>query len=384
MSKNIKIYYFLISIVGGIFATAMPLYYQNLNFSSYQIGMLIAVPSAAMLLQPLWGVLVDKFNLARIMGMIGIVVSAIVLSLLFFIENFYGVLLIVALYSLIKAPVWSSIDNIIITYCMNNNINYGPFRVFASIAWGTSLVIFLPFVLLFGFKSYFVINLLISIYVALVIKQLPNDIKLKNNANQEEASFLKGVYALVRNKQFMFITVYTMFFSTLFVSNLNYQAMYFEELGCSEVFIAFAMFISISPELILLPFVERISNRFNPLHMLMIVSIAYIIKYFGFALITSVPILLVLSAFHGIAMSFYIPIFIKLLKVSVPNNVSTTAITFNGFVAAITGIVTSIVIGTISGMFGTHYIFIIVALCQMAGLITLIIFNLSVPRIKFE
>ncbi len=383
MSKNIKIYYFLISIVGGIFATAMPLYYQELSYSSYQIGVLIAVPSAAMLLQPLWGVLVDKYNLARLMGILGIIVSALILALLFFVENFYGVIIIVALYSIIKAPVWSSIDNIIITYCMNHNINYGPLRVFSSIAWGASLIIFLPFALILGFKSFFIVNLFISIYIAYIINRLPNEIKLIKHHLDDDISFFNGLKSLFTNKQFIYITIYTLFFSTLFVSNLNYQAMYFEELGCSEAFIALAMFISISPELILLPFVERISNQHNPLHMLMVVSSVYILKYFAFAFITNIPALLVFSALHGIGMSFFIPVFIKLLKVSVPNTVSTTAITFNGFISAITGIITSIVIGIISGLWGIKYIFIVIAFCQVGGLITLVIFNQNVSRIKF-
>ncbi len=380
MSKNIRIYYFLVSIVGGIFATAMPMYYQELSFNSYQIGILIAIPSAAMLFQPLWGVLVDKYNKARELGIIGIIASGLILSSLFFIESYWGVVIVVGLYSFIKAPVWSSIDNIIITYCMNQGINYGPLRVFASIAWGASLLLFLPINLLFGFKSYFILNLFISLYIAYIILRLPKTIELNNNEHDlgENAQFKDGIKFLIKDKSYRFIVLYTLFFSTLFVTNLNYQAMYFEQLGQTQLFISVAMFISIMPELILLPFVERISNRVNPLKMLMVVSVAYIVKYIAFATITSIPALLIIAALHGIAMSFYIPIYIKLIKRSVPNNVSTTALTFNGFVSAITGIITSLVAGIISGVFGITSVFWLVAGLQSCGLIVLIIFNLKV------
>lgn len=377
MTKNIRIYYFLISIVGGIFSTAMPLYYQDLSFTSYQIGILIALPSMAMLFQPLWGVIVDKYNKARELGIIGIILSGLILSLLVFAQNFYQVLIIVGLYSFIKAPVWSSIDNIIITYCMNNNINYGPLRVFASIAWGTSLILFLPFNLLLGFKSYFIFNLLISIYVAYVILKLPKTIKLEHNEHDlgETASFTDGLKFLFKDKTFRYIVLFTLFFSTLFVTNLNYQALYFQELGQSQLFISVVMFISIMPELVLLPYVEKISNKYNPIKMLMVVSIAYIVKYISFGTFTFIPLLVIVAALHGIAMSFYIPIFIKLIKSSVPNNVSTTAITFNGFVSAIAGITTSLLAGYISGIYGTTSVFYLVAGFQICGLIILYLFN---------
>lgn len=377
MSKNIRIYYFLISIVGGVFSTAMPLYYQGLDFSSYQIGILIALPSAAMLFQPLWGVIVDRFKIARELGLIGIIASALILSTLFWATTFTQVVIIVAIYSFIKAPVWSSIDNIIITYCMNNKINYGPLRVFASIAWGASLLLFLPFNLLFGFESYFVLNLLISFYVAYVILKLPNTIELNDNKNDINGGtkFTDGLKFLGKDKTFHYIVLYTFFFSTLFVTNLNYQALYFESLGQSQLFISIAMFVSIMPELVLLPFVERISANVNPIKMLMVVSITYIIKYLCYATITNIPLLLIIAMLHGIAMSFYIPIFIKLIKRSVPNNVSTTAITLNGFVSAVTGIITSLVAGTISGMYGITSVFWLVAVLQICGLIVLIFFR---------
>lgn len=379
MSKNIRIYYFLVSIVGGIFSTAMPMYYEHLNFTSYQIGLLIAVPSAAMLLQPIWGMLVDRYNKARELGLIGIIVSGLVLSLLLFATNFSQVLVIVAVYSLIKAPVWSSIDNIIITYCMNNNLNYGPLRVFASIAWGASLILFLPLNLLFGFKSYFVLNLLISLYVAYIILKLPKTIKLDSNEHDlgDNAKFSDGIKFLIKDKTYRYIVLYTLFFSTLFVTNLNYQALYFQSLGQSQLFISVAMFISIMPELVLLPYVERVSKNVNPIKMLMIVSLAYILKYLIYATITYIPILLLAATLHGIAMSFYIPIFIKLIKSSVPNNVSTTAITFNGFTAAITGIITSIIAGSLSGLFGITSVFVFVGLLQLCGLIVLILFKFN-------
>lgn len=376
MTKNIRTYYFLISIVGGIFSTAMPLYYQELSFTSYQIGILIALPSMAMLFQPLWGVVVDKYNKARELGIIGIILSGAILSLLVFAQNFYQVLIIVGLYSFIKAPVWSSIDNIIITYCMNNNINYGPLRVFASVAWGTSLILFLPFNLLLGFKSYFIFNLLISIYVAYVILKLPKTIKLEHNEHDlgDTASFTDGLKFLFKDATFRYIILFTLFFSTLFVTNLNYQALYFQELGQSQLFISVVMFISIMPELLLLPYVEKISNSYNPVKMLMVVSFAYIIKYICFGMFTFIPLLVVVATLHGIAMSFYIPIFIKLIKSSVPNNVSTTAITFNGFVSAITGITTSLLAGYISGTYGTASVFYLVAGFQICGLIILYLF----------
>ncbi len=382
MRTNIKLYYFFISIIGGIFSSAMPLYYESLAYSSMQIGILIALPSVAMLLQPIWGIIVDKFEKPREVAIIGISISALILALLLFTTNFYFVFAIILLYCIIKAPVWSSVDNIIITYCMNNNINYGPLRVFASAAWGSSLLLFVPFVLLFGFKSFFIINLFISMFIVYIVLKLPTNIKLHTTEAKETTSFAAGIHELKRDREFMYITLFTLFFSALFVTNLNYQALYLEELGASELLISLAMFFSILPELILLPLGERIAKRINPLTMLQFVTVCYIIKFIVYANITTITILIAFSALHGIAMSFYIPIFIKLIKASVPNNVSTTAITINGFVAAITGIIISIIAGYIASLFGTPSVFCLTTIMQSLAFIVLVFFKRYNRQIK--
>ncbi len=361
MQKNIRLYYFLVSVVGGVFATAMPIYYQSLNFSSYQIGILISLPSVAMMFQPVWGMIVDRFQIAKQIGMFGIICSSLILALLLFVNSFWGVFFIVGVYAFIKSPVWSSIDNIIITYCMNNNIGYGPLRVFASIAWGSSLLIFLPFILIFGFKSYFLINIVVCICAAYIIFKLPHTTALTDNKTNlaDDASFSEGLKYLATNKQFYFLIAFTFFFSSMFVTNLNYQALYFEQLGQSSLFISTAMFLSILPEFIILPFVERLSGRTNPLLLLLFVTICYIVKFTGFALVSDVHMLLALTLLHGIGISFYIPIFVKLLKSSVPNNVSTTALTINGFMAAVSGTITSLLAGYIHGSIGIRGVFLL-------------------------
>ncbi len=378
MKQNIKIYYFLVSVIGGVFATAMPIYYTNLHFTSIQIGILIAIPSAAMLMQPFWGILVDKYNIARELGILGIVISSFILLPLAFTTKFSQVVVIVSLYAFIKTPVWSSIDNIIITYCMNNNINYGPLRVYASIAWGASLILFLPFNLVLGFKSYFVINTLVSIYLGLIISKLPKNIKLNDNPHgHDKDTIFDGIKFLLTDSTYKYLILYTLFLSTLFVTNLNYQALYFKELGQSQLFISVAMFLSIFPELFILPYVERISHKYNPIHLLLFVSGAYVMKYMIYAISTNITILLLAAMLHGVAMSFYIPTYIKLIKASVPNNISTTALTFNGFIAACAGISISLIAGIVSQKFGINYVFFVVAIAQACGFIVLLFFKFS-------
>lgn len=380
MKNNMRIYYFLSSILGGFFSVAMPLYYDSLQFNSVQVGVIIALPSVVMLLQPLWGVIVDKYEKPKEVAILGLTFSSLFLLNLLFFTDFYAICLIIFCFSLFKAPVWLTVDNIIITYCMNNNLKYGPLRVFASIAWGSSLLIMYPFILLGGFKIFFVINLILSIILGIIIYQFPAKVKLNNDTDKKENTFKEGIKVLLTTKEFYFLTGFTLFFSTIFVTNLNYQALYFEELNYSSLFIAFAMFISIVPELFIMPLIEKITFKRSSIFWLILVCILYIFKYMAMIVINNIYLVLLFISLHGVAMSIYIPVFIKFLKKIVPNNVSTVAITINGFVAAISGITMSLVAGIVRETYNITSVFKIDVLMMGISIIVLLNFGIYLKK----
>lgn len=374
-NSSFKIYYLLIAAVNGVFGMAMPLYYDSLNFTYIQATLLMTIPSIVMLFQPISGIIVDRFERPKEIAIVGVLGSSFMLSLLVFVDNYHMMVIIIFLYALIRMPVWSTVDNIIVTYCINNNLKYGVLRVFASIAWGSSLLIFYPLIYFKGFKAYFIAALLVGIVVAIIISRFPSETKLKEQGNVEEKTFFQGLVLLIKSKNFHYIIIYSMFFSAMFVTNLTYQGAYLQELGASGLVIAVITFLGIFPEFIILPSVEKYLHKRDSIFWLMFVTIMYFARFIVMWKFPSIITLAVVSTFHGIAMSFYIPVFIKHLKVSVPNNVSTTAITITGFTAAVSGITMNVLAGLARTAYGISEIYLISAISMVFAFIVLCMYR---------
>lgn len=369
-----KFYYLLIATINGVYAMAMPLYYDTLSYSTVQVGILISLPSVVMLLQPFWGIIVDKFQKPKLIAITGLLGSSFVLLNLMWAKSFHTVFFIVFIYSFIRMPVWSTVDNIIVTYCMNNQRSYGTIRVFASIAWGCSLLVFFPIVSIFGFKSYFIVALIVSIVLSVLIYNFPSELSLIDKQDTKEIEFSHSLKILLQDRGFHYIVLFTLFFSAMFTSNLVYQNLYLEELGATAFVIAAITFVGIIPEFFILPLIERYIYKLNNIVWMMIVVVIFFVRFIGLAFFASIPSIAVIALLHGIGMSFYIPVFIKHLKNAVPNQVSTTAITINGFMAAISGIFMSILAGYLRGVYGIGAVYFINSLAMILAFLVLILY----------
>ncbi len=369
-----RIYYLIIATLNGVFSMALPLYYDTLNYTPLQVGLLISLPSFMMLLQPMWGVIVDKYKKPKIIAIIGLMTSSTILLSLAFVTNYYLVFLIILSYSFVRMPVWSTVDNIIVTYCMNNQKSYGTIRVFASIAWGSSLLIMFPIINIFGFRSYFIISFIGASILSLMIAKFPSNLTLDND---EHASldFNAGIKVIKSQKEFHYIVIYTLFFSAMFATNLVYQNMYLQELGASAFLISLITFLGIVPEFVILPLIEKHLYKLRPVTWLMINTAIFLIRFLVIAFFPSIINIAIVATFHGIAMSVYIPVFIRLLKSTVPSSVSTTAITINSFMAAISGIIMSLLAGYLRGHFGISSIYFINAIAMVIALYVLYLYR---------
>src|SRR5690606_12080279 len=59
--RNFFLFYFFIYAAHAIYNTFLPLYFDDIGFSSVQIGTILSLgPFIAMLAQPIWGALSDR------------------------------------------------------------------------------------------------------------------------------------------------------------------------------------------------------------------------------------------------------------------------------------------------------------------------------------
>ena len=123
-----KLMYFFIWGAMGVFIPYRPLYFESINFSKLQIGILSMIPNlSSFICAPVFSFMGDKYDKHyEIMIFSLVLVNIFTFSLLAF-ESYYYVLLIVIIASFFGSPIAPEIDSISMN-ALTDKTDYGSLR----------------------------------------------------------------------------------------------------------------------------------------------------------------------------------------------------------------------------------------------------------------
>ena len=129
--------YFLLFSALGILSPFVPVFFGIKQlYSASQIGLLLSIQSAALVIfSPLWGLATDRCGSLSIVLVCCLLVSQLLTFCLYFSPNYVVTLVIVILSSVIKAPVTSLLDTMVVG-SLPDKSKYGDVRLWGAAGFG--------------------------------------------------------------------------------------------------------------------------------------------------------------------------------------------------------------------------------------------------------
>ncbi len=137
-----KIFYFCWFGALGTYLPFIGLFYRERGLGLEQIGVLVALPGLLQLVSaPLWGLLADALRVGRLLLPLAIAGTLLPVLLIGTRADFGALVLLVALKSLMSAPVIPLADSATIRLLGSSRERYGAQRLWGSVGWGISTVV---------------------------------------------------------------------------------------------------------------------------------------------------------------------------------------------------------------------------------------------------
>lgn len=137
----IRLLYLAYYIATGIIEPFMPIYFSSLGYGGQIIGILGSItPITTFVVGPLWGILSDRSGNPFSILYITILVSVVCQSLIGISEDFYTVVVVVALRSVFIAPVKSLIDSLVLQQ-LGDRSEYGKMKLWSILGSGISTLL---------------------------------------------------------------------------------------------------------------------------------------------------------------------------------------------------------------------------------------------------
>lgn len=369
---NYKIYFFSYFLAQGAYLPLYPIYLKNVaQISEGLTGTILSInPLISILLQPLWGILNERFNLNKRLLFISIAainVASVIILLshqitprITFATTYTFIVLFSSLYGIFACSITPLHDSIALKYVKKYGYQYGDVRIFGSIGYALGAFLSGQLVSLWGYNALIILCSLfygISLFSLLRMKQVR--VVMERDPVNKESNFK----VLFKNKSFVVFLLFIAFSHGVLSPSGNFLFLYLEKSGGGEDIVGLGTSLIVVIEIIVMLAVLKVNKRFSDLTLLMWAIILQIPVLITFILTDNIYVLLTVFIFRGASNGLLIPVMVSLISSIVhPKQLSLGLSVYSALSVGLTGFIVSATGGFIIERFSYGVFFFLMLL----------------------
>ncbi len=303
----------------GIFIPFINVYYLDLGFTGQQVGLiatlsplmmvLFAAPLAALADRRRWRVRILQGALTGVM---------VTIFLLGFPRTFAAIAILATLMAFFFSPVLSIGDSLVARMAARHNLNYGSMRLWGSIGFASSAVLFGALWQQVGFQAMFVVGSLAFIAMIWIAGQ-------QEEGPEMAAQERKPISDLLRDTGMVIILAASFLVGIALGLSIAFESIYMNYLGGGELMIGMLSGFSAFSELPTMRYGNVIVQRVRGPKALLLSYGLMGSAYLGYVFIRAPWALLLLAAVKGLGFGLFFTTTVRLVNERAPAEWSATA-----------------------------------------------------------
>ncbi|MCB0033284.1 MAG: MFS transporter [Anaerolineales bacterium] len=306
----------------GVFVPFINVYFVEIGLTGREVGLLAAlVPLMTLLFNPLASSLADRLN-ARVAilryALIGTIIA-------FFLLGFPGattftlLLPLMLFQALTSSPIISLADTTIARMSKRHNLNYGNLRLWGSLSFAATTILFGFVWQQFPYRWMFVVTGLFLLPVIFITGQLENGTGQKRPTTAPTTTRLLGIPGITAVLLASFLTGIGLGFT------FTFDGIYMSQLGGNGLFVGLMFGVAAFAELPSMQFSQALGQRYQERNVLLAGLVLLIIAMIGYVLAPSPSILLIFAAVRGAGFGLFLVSTIRMIDALAPEQWSSTA-----------------------------------------------------------
>ncbi|MRH44271.1 MFS transporter [Aquibacillus halophilus] len=354
-----------------VIVSFLPLFLQFKGLNGTQIGWVLAIgPMAAIISQPFWGYMSDKYQTVKRIIMICLIGVLLFSTIFFQMDSLTTILIMGASLFFFAAPVGALGDSLSQRRADALGKSFGGIRMWGSIGFATSSLLVGEILSVVGIK-HILWPYLFFATLALLVTFILKDVKVETKPIQ-----FSDVKVLLKNKPFIIFLFFIMFLTITHRANDSFIGIYIASLGGSESIIGLSWFIGVTSEALVFAFAAFWFRKFHPLIFIIAAGLLYSFRWFSYSIIDDPSIVVAFQVLHGLTFGvFYLSAFQYVTRL-IPKNVQSTGhLLFVSVFFGLSGIIGSLIGGALIDTAGTETLYLIMGFLALLGSILLTIYH---------
>ncbi|MHA6529582.1 MFS transporter [Paenibacillus sp. BAC0078] len=340
---NLRGFYLFLGLAGGSFGSYLTLLLKHNGLDSSQIGMLMATGTLiAICIQPLWGVISDRYNQTRLVLILSVAVPAVLATL--YQSEYFIVLLVVytvaTIFSSTQAPI---ADSYAIAAANQAGATYGSIRMMMSIGAAVGAFVGSQYVSHFSVSTIWLPYLLLNGVAVILALTLPKEAEENRMMSQ---SFSNGIKKLLGNKIFLAFLGGSFLVNQTMTAFGTYFVLAFQSVGGSTSYAGIALFIASVTNVPSMLYASKIIRKLGRERTLLLGALIYVLRW-GIQVAFPSPVVMVaVQVLHGLSFGlFYIAAVEYVSQITLPEMQATGQSVFNIVFSGFAGILGNLLNG---------------------------------------
>jgi MFS transporter, PPP family, 3-phenylpropionic acid transporter len=349
----------------------LPVYFQNQGLSGSKIGLLLAIgPFAAILSQPFWGYMSDKYNTIKRMLLICLIGLLVTSTVFFQMDTFTAYMIMGAGLFYFMSPIGALGDSLVQRTSKQEGVSFGSIRTWGSVGFALTALIGGQILSVIGIENMFFPFLAYALVAFFVCWKL-SDVKVVTSKLVTSKDALK----LFGNKRLLIFLALIMFITITHRTNDSYVGLYVVELGGKESLIGWAWFVGVASEALIFALSAMWFRHFHALTFIIIAGVLYTLRWFLFSGAADPGDIILFQAAHGVTFAVMYMAAMEFVSQLVPEELQGTGqLIFISVFFGLSGIIGSLGGGMLMEYFNGTMLYQTLSYLALIGSIAMCIF----------
>jgi MFS family permease len=316
------LYYLGIFLTNGSYGPFLFVYYAELGLNGQQVGLISTLyPLAMLFFATAITSLADRKRWRLRIAQVGLAGVGFSLFCLQFATSFLAIIMVVIPMSIFFSPIMSIADSLISRMAQRHDLNFGSMRLWGSVGYASSALIFGAVWQKLGFKPMFLLASLAYLPMIWIMGQLE-----ESPARQQQST--GSFWELFRDHGFVFLLTAIFLAGISNGLSMTFEGIYVRFLGGGSFLVGLMIAFSAFSELPTMHFSQHIAQRLRNPNAVILAFIVMAAAYLGYV-VTPTPVLLPLfAALRGVGFGLFLPTAIRILVEHAPEEWASTAQSF--------------------------------------------------------
>lgn len=345
MSKMLKlrVFYLFLGLAGGIFGPYLTLLLVNNGLDSGRVGVLMATGTlVAIVFQPVWGVISDRYRQTRLVLILSVAVPAVLA--VFYHSEYFLVLMAVYMVSTVFSSTQAPIaDSYAIVAARQAGSTYGSIRLMLSCGAAVGSYAGGLYVSSFSVSTIWMPFLLFNLVAVVVAMTLPKEAEENHMMAQ---SFAQGVKQLIGNRIFLAFLAGSFLVNQTMTAFGTYFVLAFKSVGGSADQAGIALLLASGTNVPSMLVASRMMRRWGTERILLIAALIYVLRW-TIQVIFPYPVVMIgVQVLHGVSFGFFYIAAVEYVSKITSNDMQATGQSlFNMVFSGLSGIIGNLLNG---------------------------------------